>query len=105
MKRLFLKRSFPLQSTIGCPIKDDRVPENTRTRPEAVATRADPKLENFSREQINYPNYYPKPEIMVYGKLDPTRYPNTQTRHDPKPKKSLPDTSPSVPTSFRSNIP
>ena len=33
----------------------------------------------------------PKPEMMDYEKPDPTRYPNAQTRPDPKPEKSLPD--------------
>ena len=32
----------------------------------------------------------PKPEMMGYEKPDPTRYPNAQTRPDPKPEKSLP---------------
>ena len=48
---------------------------------------------------ILYPNYYPKPEVQnpkpemkVYEKPDPTRYPNTQTRPDPKPEKVLPAT-------------
>ena len=46
---------------------------------------------------ILYPNYYPKPEVRnpkpemkLYEKPDPTRYPNTQTRPDPKPGKVLP---------------
>ena len=32
----------------------------------------------------------PKPEMMGYEKPDPTRYPNAETRPDPKPEKSLP---------------
>ena len=40
----------------------------------------------------------PKPEMIVYEKPDPTRYPNVQTRPDPKPEKvkpvaTLPDTA------------
>ena len=55
------------------------------------------KERTWIRVLIHYPNHYPKPErqnpkpeMMLFEKPDPTRYPNTLTRPDPKPEKVLP---------------